>query len=242
MSNVAARLVLKNNPIFGTLPNEVLDSLAEMATSRGYQNGEVVFNEGEPGNLLLGLISGRIRIQASSNDGRALNLNMIMPGEIIGEIAFLDGGLRTASGLAEGSIRVFSIAQRPFFKLLRDQPELAIHLMQLVCQRVRWTSLQLADFAFLTPPARLATQLLHLRDNKGDAALESADIHISQAELARFLGVSRQVVNGYLRDWQAKGALLLKRGRIHVTDEPTLRAAAGLPPLTSEVPQPEREL
>lgn len=230
MTNVAARLVLKNNPIFGSLPNDVLDALSAIATNRGYQNGEVVFNEGDPGNLLLGLISGRIRIQASSDDGRALNLNMIMPGEIIGEIAFLDGGARTASGVAEGRVSIFAIPQRPFFKLLHDKPELAIQLMQLVCQRVRWTSLQLADFAFLTPPARLATQLLHLRDNKGNAASDASDIQISQAELARFLGVSRQVVNGYLRDWQGRGALLLKRGRISVLNDGLLREAAGLPP------------
>ena len=230
MANVAALLVLKNSPIFGTLPADVLDALAAMATNRGYEHGELVFSEGDPGDLLLGVITGRIRIQASSSDGRSLNLNMIMPGEIIGEIAFLDGGPRTASGLAEGLITVFSIPQRPFFKLLRQQPELAIHLMQLVCQRVRWTSLQLADFAFLSPPARLANQLMQLRDKKrDDSPGGDATINISQAELARFLGLSRQVVNGYLREWQDQAALVLKRGKIHISDDQALRQAAGLP-------------
>ena len=83
-------MILRNSPIFGTLSDKVLKALADMSASREYSDGETVFREGEPGNLLIGVISGRIRISASSDDGRALNLNMIMQGEIIGEIAFLD--------------------------------------------------------------------------------------------------------------------------------------------------------
>ena len=104
---------------------------------------------------------------------------------------------------------------------MRERSELSEQLLIMVCQRVRWTSDRVTDFAFLTPQARLGRRLLHL-------GAEQAEVHISQAELARFLGVSRQVVNGYLREWQSAGAVVLKRGRIEIRSSERLLSVAGL--------------
>ncbi len=221
MNNLSAKLVLQQNPIFGALSNDLIDLLAGMAKNRDYRTGETVFREGEPGDVLLGVISGNINIHAASTDGQSLNLNRICAGEIIGEIAFLDGGPRTASGEATEPTSCFAIPRPPFQRLMRERSELSEQLLILVCQRVRWTSDRVTDFAFLTPQARLGRRLLHL-------GAEQSEVRISQAELARFLGISRQVVNGYLREWQNAGAVVLKRGRIEISSSERLLSAAGL--------------
>ena len=219
--NLSAKLVLQQSPIFGALSSELIDQLVGMGRNRTYSAGDLIFREGDPGDFLLGVISGEIDIRASSSDGQSLNLNRINPGEIIGEIAFLDGGPRTASGYAATSTVCFVIPRAPFLRLMQTRAELAVQLLLLVCERVRWTSDRVADFAFLTPQARLGRHLLHL-------AAEQREVRISQAELARYLGVSRQVVNGYLRDWQASGAVVLKRGRIAIASSSELAKLAGL--------------
>lgn len=221
MTNLSAKLVLQQNPIFGSLSSELIDLLSAMAKNREYAAGEIVFREGEPGDVLIGVISGNVNITAASGDGQSLNLNRICAGEIIGEIAFLDGGPRTATGEAAEHTVCFAIPRAPFRKLLRERVELAEQLLRLVCQRVRWTSERVADFAFLTPQARLCRRLLFL-------ASDNVQVAISQAELARYLGVSRQVVNGYLRDWQDLGAVKLGRSKITICSTDELLSAAGL--------------
>ena len=111
---------------------------------------------------------------------------------------------------------------------MRERSELAVHLLQLVCQRARWTSQQVADSAFLTVAARLARSLLQLRREGADGPTEdgSFEVRISQTDLARFLGVSRQVVNGYLQGWQRQGLVSVGRGRVTVPDAEALKRVA----------------
>ena len=220
MNNLSAKLVLQQNPIFGALNPELIETIAAMARNHDYVAGEMVFREGDPGEQLLGVISGNIDIKADSTDGQSLNLNRIGPGEIVGEIAFLDGGLRTASGAASEPTRCFAIPREPFMALVREHADIALQLLVLVCERVRWTSDRVADFAFLTPQARLGRRLVHL-------ASANREVTISQAELARYLGVSRQLVNGFLRDWQDAGLVTLSRGRIILDAPDELMTIAG---------------
>ncbi|MEM7220567.1 MAG: Crp/Fnr family transcriptional regulator [Pseudomonadota bacterium] len=218
--NASVLLVLRQNPLFAGLRIELIERIAAMAVMREFDSGEYLFREGEQGKELFGIISGLVRISATSEDGRELNLNMIGPGEIIGEIAFLDGGPRTASGQASESTLTFLIAKDPFHELMLHAPDLPIHLLKLVCERTRWTSAQVTSSAFLTVQARLVRCLLQLpramHDEAGDA--RAATVRISQSELGRFLGISRQVVNGYLQDWQRRELVQVRRGRIVIHD------------------------
>jgi CRP-like cAMP-binding protein len=166
------------------------------------------------------VVSGKIRITVSSEQGQELHLNLIEPGEVIGEIAFIDGGLRTATGIAAEPTTCFTIQRAPFFNLMEQRPSISRHLLNLLCDRVRWTSRLVADSAFLSVPDRMLTRLKDLAPS-GDVQDDgSTRIRISQQELADYLGVSRQVVNGYLREWQKTGQVALTRGAI------TLREAS----------------
>ena len=211
MSNAGAMAVLRASPIFRGVAEESLQEVASLCRNRAYARGEAVFEEGTAGTKLYGVISGRLLITTASDKGLELHLNVIEPGEIVGEIAFLDGGLRTATARAAAPSTCFEIDRVAFFKLLERTPQLSAHLLQLVCQRVRWMTKLAADSAFLSVPERLAVRLKHLAKPL-DA--EAAEVKISQTDLAQFLGVSRQVVNGYLREWERDGRIQLARGSI----------------------------
>jgi CRP-like cAMP-binding protein len=213
--------VLRGSPIFRGVAEEVLNEVAGLCRNRMYRRGEAVFKEGTAGTKLYGLISGRLLITTTSEKGLELHLNVIEPGEIVGEIAFLDGGLRTATGRAAESSTCFEIDRAAFFKLLERSPELSTHLLQLVCKRVRWMTKLAADSAFLSVPERLAVRLRDLARPPASPSKEAsraAEVRISQSDLAQFLGVSRQVVNGYLRAWEREGRIELARGSIRIRD------------------------
>jgi len=216
MRNAGAASVLRSHPIFQGLSADLLANVTALCENREYQRGESVFTEGQPGTRLYGVIAGRLIITTTSADGQELNLNVAEAGEILGEIAFLDGGLRTASGRAAEPTTCFAIERAPFFKLLERSPELSTHLLQLVCKRVRWMTSLVADSAFRSVPQRMATRLSHLA--RPDRTGGGAEVKISQAELAQFLGITRQVVNQYLQIWQRAGLVELKRGTIRIRD------------------------
>jgi CRP-like cAMP-binding protein len=216
MRNAGAASVLRSHPIFRGLSADLLASVTALCENREYARGDIVFTEGQPGTRLYGVIAGRLIISTASADGQELNLNVATAGEILGEIAFLDGGLRTASGRAAEPTTCFSIERAPFFNLLSRSPDLSVHLLQLVCKRVRWMTSLVADSAFRSVPQRMATQLAHLA--KADPTGRGAEVTISQAELAQFLGITRQVVNQHLQSWQRAGLVELKRGTIRIKD------------------------
>jgi CRP-like cAMP-binding protein len=210
--------ILRASPAFRGLDAESIARIEALCTTRHFGPGETVFRQGEAGTTLLGVISGRIRISVASESGQELHLNLIEPGEIIGEIAFIDGGPRTATGTAAGSTSCFAIQRAPFFALLEERPQISRHLLALLCERVRWTSQLVADSAFLSVPDRMLFRLKDLADSGAAQEDGSVKIRISQQELADYLGVSRQVVNGYLRSWQEQGRVKLSRGAITLND------------------------
>jgi CRP/FNR family cyclic AMP-dependent transcriptional regulator len=216
--NTAAVTILRNSPSFRGLDSESLREIEALCVDRRYATGETVFRQGEPGTALLGVVSGQIRITVNSEQGRELHLNLIEPGEIIGEIAFIDGGLRTATGTAAEPTTCFTINRAPFFALMDERPSISHHLLALLCERVCWTSRLVADSAFLSVPDRMLARLRDLSASGETTVDGGTRIRISQQELADYLGVSRQVVNGYLRNWQKAGQVRLSRGAITIQD------------------------
>ncbi len=206
--------IIRNSPAFGSLDETSLQEIEKLCSIRHFGSGETVFRQGEPGHTLVGLVAGKLRISVTSPSGRELNLNLIEPGEIVGEIAFIDGGLRTATGTAVERSECITIQRRPFFALMDRRPQISRHLLALLCERVRWTSQLVADSAFLSVPDRMAARLRDLAQMDEQPSQTEIHVRLSQQELADYLGVSRQVVNGYLREWQRNEQVRLSRGTI----------------------------
>jgi CRP/FNR family cyclic AMP-dependent transcriptional regulator len=216
MTTLAGKMMLERSPLFRGLPPASLQRLASLATQRRYSAGEVVFSQGDPGDALYGVVSGKIRISTGATDGREVSLNIMEPGDTFGEIALLDGGERTAAATADVPSELVSIRREHFLDMLKREPPLALELLRLCGQRLRWTSGLFEDAALLDVPSRLAKRLVGLVQD-GDS------ISISQEELAGFLGVSRQVVNQYLQGWKDQGWIKLGRGVITVCDKGALQ-------------------
>lgn len=215
-ANLATLTVLKNNAWFRGIAEPLLREIAALSAQRKYASGEIVFYRDEPGDYLYGVISGSIRVTTQAPDGRELALNTMKAGDVIGEIAVLDGGTRTASGRALEATVVFVVPREQFTALMLRQPTIALHMIELLCQRVRRASQQVEEAAFLSLTERLGRQLESLVRDTG-AALPCT-VKISQSELASFLNASRQAVNGCLQRWQKSGFVTLRRGSIVVHD------------------------
>ena len=219
-ANAAAFTALKNSAWFKGLNDELLSDVAALSVTRTYQAGETLFQRNEPGDYLYGVISGQVRISTQSAEGRELALNTLGPGDIGGEIAVLDGGARTATGRALTKTTVFVVPREGLTQLMMRQPRLAVYLVRVLCERVRHTSAQIESAAFLTLPQRVALHLNGLVQESNEEL--PCRVKVSQAEMAMFLNVSRQVTNKCLQKMQADGFVTLGRGNILVHDLDTL--------------------
>ncbi len=234
---LSAKAVLQRNYLFRGLPAAALDRVAALASRRVYQKGAVIFSQGDPGDALFGVASGRVRVSASGAGGREVFLNIMEPGDAFGEIAVIDGLPRTAGATALDHTTLVVLKRKDFLALLEREPRLAIHLLELLCARLRWTSELVEESAFLSGTARLAKRLLILASLHGrplGSAGEAMELRISQSDLAHFLGVSRQIVNQHLGEWHKAGWVDLGRARIVIEDPDALRRLAAESPEGTE--------
>src|ERR1700756_1199886 len=132
--------VLRKHPYFADLTPEAFEQLCRYAKHTVLKRGTTIFSKGDPGNSLMVVISGTVKISISSPDGRNAILNLIGPGEVFGEMSVLSGQPRSADGTASTNCELFVIDRREFLPFVRSQPSLAMKFIELLCERVRQTS------------------------------------------------------------------------------------------------------
>jgi CRP-like cAMP-binding protein len=214
--------LLRAHPFFKDLGAGVIERLAPRVIASKVKKGAVIFRKGDVGSRLYAVRSGAIRISTPSDEGKDAIFNLIVPGDLFGEIAFLDGGQRTADAVAIDNCELMIIERRDFIPLIRDDPELAVRLIKVLCARLRRTSEQVEDIVFLGLPNRLAKVLLHLYRPSADAP-PKAKIQVTQREISQMIGVSRESANKQLQAWQRKKWLKLERGGIVINAPDALR-------------------
>lgn len=224
MPDLTTRAILEHNFLFRGLPDASIHAIANLAHRHAIEKGALVFSQGDEGDALYGVASGQIRIYTADEKGHEVFLNILGPGDTFGEIALLDGLPRTASAVTTARSTLVTIPRPQFLKHLENDPSLSVHLMKLLCGRLRWVSDLVEESAFLAGPARVAKRLSNLVDSHGRPLPGGGvEVVMSQADLGRFLGVSRQIINQYLRSWCEEGWVELKRGRIIVHEIDSVR-------------------
>jgi CRP/FNR family transcriptional regulator, cyclic AMP receptor protein len=229
MDHEARRRVLLSSPLFGALPAEALDDILARSTERTIQRGQTIFQKGDTGSYLVAVLSGRVRMSATSSEGRELTLNMIDAGEVFGEIALLDGKPRSADATALEESSLILVDRRHFVPYLTSNIDVALRVVDILCERLRDTSEALGDFAMLDLAGRLARKLLRLAAEYGQSAVPPIrlTIRLSHTDLGRFVGCSRETVNKQMRAWEEAGLVGREGGRIALRRPDILRRIAG---------------
>jgi len=213
--------LLRLHPFFSALTAPDAQELLMRARCRSIPAGQVLFQQGDAGDGLYGVLAGRVAFTMDSTDGKELILNVLGPGEFFGEIALLDGKGRTAGAVARDACRLLFIARSEFMSFFRDRPDAMLHIIAVLCGHLRRSTEYIADIAFLDLSKRLAKQLVTLVN--GNGSTREAALRISHAELAAMLGVSRERVSKQLAAWSDKGILDQGRGRLVVRDKQALQ-------------------
>ncbi len=196
--------LLSKHFLFQGLNESDTEAIAKLFIERQYKLGEILFLKGDKSLDMMLVVKGKVHITANSIDGKEIILNALGPGGIIGEIALLDGKPRSAQATMIEDSLMLVIRRNDFMQLLHQKPDLAIHLMILLCQKLRDTSEIVENIALNSVPVRLAKFLL--KESKVDLgrieANESFILQHTQTEIGNFIGSGRERVNRILHDWE----------------------------------------
>lgn len=201
MPQASVAQLLGSAKLFGKLDEDCRLEIARHMRETSFSAGQSIFGRGDAGKEVYLVLDGRVRLSVLSSEGRELSFTHAARGDVFGEIAALDGGLRTADATAVTAVKAMTLSHTALKRLLETSPAFAEAAITFLCSRMREADLQLEGVALHRIEVRLARFLLGmLRQRHGSlgAGRVKIDLGMSQGELALLLGASRPKVNAAL--------------------------------------------
>jgi CRP-like cAMP-binding protein len=217
--------LLARVPLLSGLSEPELERIAPLAVARSFPKGARVFQQGDRSDACYLLRSGEVRVTREHSDGRAIALATLGPGEIFGELAMLDGEVRSASVEAVSDVELLALSAADMRGLLARNPEITAKLVVALTRRVRETNERVARQSFQTVPSRVAGVLSQLvAEESSEGGREGLTIRMTQADLAQLAGTSRESVSRFLAMLERAGVVKVGRGRVTVLEPSRLRS------------------
>ena len=212
--------LLRSVPLFADLEQGELENFSHVAVARSFPAGTRVFHEGDRSDACYIVREGSFRVTREHSDGRAITLATLGTGDIFGELAMLDGEVRSASVEALTDGELLALPAGEVRALLARHPEITVKLVAALVRRLRTANERISRQSFQTVPSRVAGVLSQLVAEEAPRSSEEAGVTIrmNQADLAQLAGTSRESVSRFLADLERAGVVKPGRGRVTVLE------------------------
>lgn len=212
------------------LPGTARADLLGLGVERRYEAGEVIIRFGAPSRKVHLVRQGRVKVVVPTQDGWQALLAIRGVGDVLGELAVLDGQPRSASVVALEAVSTVEVQGARLLEFLRQRPEAMLVLLRALSRRLRETDRLASQVGGRTVGSRLARRLLELAASEGQPTDDGVLIAVplSHQDLADWIGASREAVSHALGRFRKTGAVRTGRMEIVITDVAFLREAAGL--------------
>jgi CRP/FNR family transcriptional regulator, cyclic AMP receptor protein len=216
--------ILARAGIFQGVEPRALSALLTQLRPVDFPRGHTIFAEGEPGDRLYIISSGKVKIVRRSADGRENLLTIMGPPDMFGELSVFDPGPRTSSVITITDVRAVWMDRDALHAWITERPQIAEQLLRVLARRLRRTNNDLADLILTDVPGRVAKQLLALGQRFGteqDGGLRVTH-DLTQVEIAQLVGASRETVNKALADFAQRGWIRLDGKSVLICDSERL--------------------
>jgi CRP/FNR family cyclic AMP-dependent transcriptional regulator len=189
------------------------------ARRRRFARREVIFHEGDVGDSIHIVVKGHVGIRATTPLGDVATLRVLGPDEFFGELALLDSAPRSATAFAIDPAETVAISRNAFDDLRARSPAAQDALVSALAAEIRRLAGALVDALYAPVDKRLWRRLLDLTGVFGPGQSDAPrTIPLTQEELAQLTGTTRPTVNRALRDAEAAGVIVVRRGSIDIVD------------------------
>ncbi|MEO8967056.1 MAG: Crp/Fnr family transcriptional regulator [Solirubrobacteraceae bacterium] len=218
-----------NTPFLQQLAREDAEALLGQVRRRTVKPGTEIIRAGSAGHEVVLVLQGRVRLVAYGAEHREVVLALRGPGELIGEMAALGAGRRTATAVTVDDAEVGFLPASELLEFLREHPDAALVLIRMLVRRLAEATQDVVDLATQDSVGRLAKRLVDLSSDHGRTAAGGTQIELAltQDELARWTGVTRETVSRALRLMRQLGWVTTDRRTITVLDRAALRNRSG---------------
>lgn len=198
--------LMLNIPLFAALGPERAAQLAAEGTKRRYARGELILRQGDACRSLFVLLDGRAHVLRADAQGREVILDLLRPGDHVGEMSLIDNLPHSATVRCDQPCDVLELDGPVLARALPGQPGLTLVLLQGLAARLRQAHRQITSLALYDVPGRVARQLLDLAEREVDGRMVVSD-RLSRSELARMVGASREMVSRVMMEFEHQGLL-----------------------------------
>jgi CRP-like cAMP-binding protein len=217
--------LLARVPAFETLGQDDLERVGQVAVSRRFPGGTVIFREGDQSDTCYVVAGGHARALREHADGRTIALARFGPGDIFGELAMFDDESRSATVEALDDLHALAILGADMRRLMREHPDIAVKLVISLGRRLRAANERLARQSFQTVQSRVASVLMGLVEQERAEGAEGGDVLVTatQADIAQLAGSSRESASRFLAVLERAGIVTQGRGKLTVHDPSALQ-------------------
>lgn len=212
--------ILARAGIFQGVNPQAVDTLIKQMEGVRFPRGATIFEEGEPGDRLYIITSGKVKLARHASDGRENLLTVMGPSDMFGELSIFDPGPRTSSAVCVTEVQGATMDSTMLRGWVDAHPEIAQQLLRVLARRLRRTNNSLADLIFTDVPGRVAKTLLQLANRFGSQEGGALRVNhdLTQEEIAQLVGASRETVNKALATFAHRGWIRLEGKSVLIVD------------------------
>lgn len=217
--------LLKHIPIFAQLDDGFLEELASITVEKRYRKGTIIFMEGDPGEALYFIKSGKVKILKNSTDGRELILNIYGSGDVFAEVTLFNDVKYPATAEVIEDATVGVMMNKDVEELVRHNAALALQIIKILNKRLYMAQMKLKQMALSDTYVRTAQMVMKLAQEHGmekNGRME-LELELSRQELANMIGTARETVSRALSQFKKEGSIEIKGKKIIVKDMEKLK-------------------
>jgi CRP/FNR family cyclic AMP-dependent transcriptional regulator len=208
--------MLRSVPLFASFSEEPLRMLTTVVTRRSVTRGTIIMAAGDPTDSLYIILSGRLKVMMSDEDGKEVILSILGPGEFFGEMGLIDDAPRSASVVAIEPCELLSINRRDFKKCLSENFEMSMAVMRGLVRRLREADRKIGSLALLDVYGRVARLLLDMAETVDGQKMVTK--RLPKQDIAKMIGASREMVSRVMKDLQVGGFIEMRGSTIVLRD------------------------
>ncbi|NOZ54198.1 MAG: Crp/Fnr family transcriptional regulator [Gammaproteobacteria bacterium] len=209
--------LLGNVPLFSDLPEADIQAISSLAATRTYHRNTIIISEGDHSDSMYVILSGKVKILLSDDEGKEIIINIQGNGEYFGELALLDDAPRSATVMTIEECRLVVVSKSAFEDCLAKNAELALRVIRGLSSRLRGLTENVKSLALMDVYGRVARTLLELAKPISEGLI--IDQKLTQRDIACMVGASREMVSRILKDLSKGGYITINHKNIIIHDK-----------------------
>jgi CRP/FNR family cyclic AMP-dependent transcriptional regulator len=220
---------LRNCSLFAHADASTLETVARTLRRRRFKRNGVIFHQGDPGDSLFIVESGRVKVVVLSSEGAEdAIIATLGPGMFFGELALLDGAAHSASAIAVEPSETLILDRESFDRLMDTQPKFRRAILAALATELRRLTSHVEELQFMDLLGRLATRIVRMAEEAQPGARRDVrlDWPFNQSELAGMIGGARPSINRLLQGLIADGLIRFEGDVLVIPDLDALALTA----------------